>query len=270
MKRLPLFTLSILVLLSLILSACQPAATAKVIRGQEDLSDKTVGAQIGTTGAIEVENIEGATLKTYDTYDLAFLDLANGQIDAVIADYPTALGFVAQNNEKLMVIGDVFTNESYGVAVCNQQPELLETINAGLAAVRKNGVADQLEKKWLVGDPAEQSFSVAKTENTGSGPLVSIATDATFPPFETVDEQTKDLTGYDVELMRAIAQETGLNFEFVNINFDPMLAGLAQCQYDAAIAAITITDERKQQFLFSEPYINAGQIVVINKANAPK
>ncbi len=270
MKRLSLLTLSMLVLLGLALSACQPATPATVINGKDDLKGKTIGAQLGTTGAIEAGKIEGATVKSYNSYDLAFLDLANGQIDAVIADYPTALGFVAQNSAKLMTVGEVFTDESYGIAVCKQKPELLATMNQGLQAVKDNGTLAKLEQKWLANSTDTQSFSVEKTDGTGSGPVVSIATDATFPPFETVDEKTKDLTGFDIELMRAIAKETGLNFEFVNIGWDPMLAGLAQCQYDAAIAAITITPERQQQFLFSEPYVNAGQIVVINKANAPK
>ncbi len=270
MKRFSLLTLSMLVLLSFALSACQPTAQAAVISGKEDLTGKTIGAQLGTTGAIEAEKIDGATVKTYDSYDLAFLDLANRQIDAVIADYPTALGFVDQNSEKLMTVGDVFTDESYGIAVCNQKPELLATINQGLQAVKDNGTLAKLEQKWLANNADAQSFSVPKTEGSGSGATVSVATDATFPPFEIVDEASKDLTGFDVELMRAIAQETGMNFQFVNIGFDPMLAGLAQCQYDAAIAAITITPERAQQFLFSEPYVNAGQVVVINKANAPK
>ncbi len=131
MKRLSLLTLSMLVLLSLALSACQPAAQATVISSKEDLVGKTIGAQLGTTGAIEAGKIEGATVKTYDSYDLAFLDLANGQIDAVIADYPTALGFVDQNPDKLMTVGDVFTDESYGIAVCNKKQDLARHDESG-------------------------------------------------------------------------------------------------------------------------------------------
>ncbi len=96
---------------------------------------------------------------------------------------------------------------------------------------------------------------------------IKIGTDATFPPFELVDEQTKELTGFDVDLMKAIAQKAGLDVEFVNVGFDPLLAGVAQCQYDGAIAAITITDERKQQMNFSKPYFEAGQVVVVKKDN---
>jgi len=92
---------------------------------------------------------------------------------------------------------------------------------------------------------------------------ISVATDATFPPFETVDEETKELTGFDIELMEAIAAKAGLEIEWVNQPFDSVLAGVAECQYDMSIAAITITDDRKETMLFSEPYVDAGQIVVV-------
>ncbi|MBP7687602.1 MAG: transporter substrate-binding domain-containing protein, partial [Thermoflexales bacterium] len=87
---------------------------------------------------------------------------------------------------------------------------------------------------------------------------IKIGTDATFPPFELVDEKTKEITGFDVDLMKAVAAKAGLEIEFINVGFDPLLAGIAQCQYDGGIAAITITDERKQQMSFSDPYFDAG------------
>ena len=119
------------------------------IQGPADLAGMVVGAQIGTTGAIEIENIDGAELKTYDTVDLAYLDLINGQIDAVVADYPTAVSFVGQSNGQLITVGEVFTDESYGVAVCNENAELLDQINAGLNAVMSEGLIPELEAEWL-------------------------------------------------------------------------------------------------------------------------
>lgn len=121
------------------------------VAGKEDLKGKTIGAQIGTTGAMEAGAIANANLKTYDSYDLAFLDLINGQIDAVIADYPTALGFVGKNIDKLKVVGDVFTDESYGIAICKTNTELVKRINDGLKAVKDAGLVDQLAQKWLAG-----------------------------------------------------------------------------------------------------------------------
>jgi polar amino acid transport system substrate-binding protein len=120
-----------------------------------DLEGRVVGAQIGTTGAIEVENYGGITLRPYDTVDLAYLDLVNGQIDAVVADYPTAIEFVNSFDGRLKTVGDVFTDEFYGIAVCRNNPDLAEAFNRGLAAVQAEGIIQELEQKWLVADETE-------------------------------------------------------------------------------------------------------------------
>ncbi|MBE0697361.1 MAG: transporter substrate-binding domain-containing protein, partial [Anaerolineaceae bacterium] len=119
------------------------------IKGPADLKGKTIGVQLSTTGQIEAEKIEGVTVKPYDSVDLAFLDLANGQVDAVVADYPTTLNFVNKSADKIKITGDVFTDESYGIAVCKKNTELLEKINKALAALKEDGTLKTLEEKWL-------------------------------------------------------------------------------------------------------------------------
>jgi polar amino acid transport system substrate-binding protein len=119
------------------------------ITGPESLAGKTVAAQIGTTGAIEVQKISGATLKTYDDIGLAFQDLLNGQVDAVVADNPLAIGYVGKNAAKLKTVGKVFTDENYGIAVCKNKQDVLDKINKGLAAVKSEGFLDQLTQKWI-------------------------------------------------------------------------------------------------------------------------
>lgn len=121
------------------------------IGGKDDLKGKKIGAQLGTTGAIEAEKIEGAEVKTYDSYDQAFLDLANGQIDAVIADYPTTLAFLATNPDKLKTVGEVFTDENYGVAFCKKKADLIPQVNAAIKALKEDGTIKKLEEKWLAG-----------------------------------------------------------------------------------------------------------------------
>lgn len=121
------------------------------IKSKDDLVGKVVGAQLGTTGAIETEKMSGVELKTYDDIGLAFQDLINAQIDAVVADNPLAVGYVGKNPDKLMVVGEVFTDEYYGIAVCKDNTDLLEKINKGLKAVKDEGVIDKLVEKWLVG-----------------------------------------------------------------------------------------------------------------------
>ncbi len=124
-------------------------ADETAIQSKDDLAGATVGAQLGTTGAIEVQKMSGVTLRTYDSVDLAFLDLMNKQIDAVVADQPTAINFAVQNKGKLKTIGQPFTDEFYGIAICQKNTALQQKIDAGLAAVKSEGVIDQLKTKWL-------------------------------------------------------------------------------------------------------------------------
>lgn len=118
------------------------------ITGPETLKG-SVGAQIGTTGSMEIEKIKAATLKTYDDIGLAFQDLMNGQINAVVSDNWLALGYVAKNPDKLKTAGSKFTNENYGIAVAKGKTDLLEKINAGLKAVKSEGLIDKLSQKWI-------------------------------------------------------------------------------------------------------------------------
>ena len=122
------------------------------IKTVADLKGKKIGVQLATTGAIEAAKIEGAEVKTYDTVDLAFLDLVNRQVDAVVADYPTSLAFVKQNADKIVTTGEPFTEEKYGIAVCQKNTELLEKINIALKAVIEKGTVKELEAKWLAGE----------------------------------------------------------------------------------------------------------------------
>ncbi len=119
------------------------------IMSKDDLKGLKVAAQLGTTGEAEAKKIEGVVYKPYDTYDLAFLDLANGQIDAVIADNPVALGFVAANADKLKTTGPVFNSEQYGIAMCKTKTDLQTKINTALKDLTAAGVITELAKKDL-------------------------------------------------------------------------------------------------------------------------
>jgi polar amino acid transport system substrate-binding protein len=119
------------------------------IKNKDDLAGKTVGGQIGTVGIDEAKKIPGAKVKTYDDVGLAFQTLINGQIDAVIADNPVAALYVSKNRDKLMTVGSVFTNEYYGIAICQKNAYLVPKVNAALKALKDEGFIDSLSKKWV-------------------------------------------------------------------------------------------------------------------------
>ncbi len=123
------------------------AKSNSTITGKDTLAGK-VGAQLGTTGAMEIENLPNVQMKTYDEIGLAFVDLMNGQIDAVVCDNPVAAGYVVQNPDKIKTAGQAFTDEYYGIAVAKGKTDLLKKINDGLKDVLAAGTIKQLEDKW--------------------------------------------------------------------------------------------------------------------------
>ncbi len=125
------------------------------VQSLADLKGKTVGAQIGTTGAFEIDKVKDAnkiTAKTYDEIGLAFEDLVNGRIAGVVVDTPTAANYALQNPNykgKLKTVGAAFTQEFYGVAVKKGNTKVLDLINAGLKKVLDAGDNKAIEQKWL-------------------------------------------------------------------------------------------------------------------------
>jgi polar amino acid transport system substrate-binding protein len=128
-----------------------PQATSGVTT-LADLKGKSVGAQIGTTGSFEVDKVPGVELRTYDEIGLAFEDLANGRIAAVVADTPVAADFALMNPNykgRLKIVGKPFTEEYYGVAVQKGDTKVLDAINKGLKAVLNTDTYKKIEDKWL-------------------------------------------------------------------------------------------------------------------------
>jgi polar amino acid transport system substrate-binding protein len=128
-----------------------PQATSGV-KTLADLKGKSVGAQIGTTGSFEIEKVSGVELRTYDEIGLAFEDLVNGRIDALVADTPVAADFALMNPNykgKMKIVGEPFTEEFYGVAVKKGNKAVLDAINKGLNAVLNTNTYNKIEDEWL-------------------------------------------------------------------------------------------------------------------------
>jgi polar amino acid transport system substrate-binding protein len=122
------------------------------VKALADLKGKKVGAQIGTTGSFEIKKTEGVELKTYDEIGLAFEDMAAGRIAGVVCDEPTAAHYALQRKEykaKFKIVGEAFTQESYGFVVQKGNTELIGLLNKGIKAVKAKKIDEQLRKKWL-------------------------------------------------------------------------------------------------------------------------
>jgi ABC-type amino acid transport substrate-binding protein len=88
-----------------------------------------------------------------------------------------------------------------------------------------------------------------------------VGTDTPYPPFEI--GQPPDITGYDIEVGRAVAQKLGLQPTFQDTSFDTIFRDLSQGKFDFVLAATTITPDREQKVDFSDPYYAADQALVV-------
>jgi cystine transport system substrate-binding protein len=92
--------------------------------------------------------------------------------------------------------------------------------------------------------------------------VLRVATEGTYAPFSFHDAESNELTGYDVEVAEAVAEELGMEVEFSETQFDAIFAGLEADRYDVIANQITINPEREAKYLFSQPYTVSTGVVV--------
>lgn len=132
------------------------------IASPDDLTGKTIGVQLGTTGDIYAGDVEDATVERYSKGFEAVQALMQGKVDAVVIDGEPAKVFV-EENEGIKLLDDAFTEEEYAIAVSKDNEELLEQINAALATLEENGKFDEVLAKYI-GDNAAEAETEAVTE----------------------------------------------------------------------------------------------------------
>lgn len=108
------------------------------------------------------------------------------------------------------------------------------------------------------GDQANESGKDTKK------PKILVGSETTYAPFEFQNEKTGEYEGFDMDLIRAIGKAEGLDVEIKSMSFDGVLGAVQSGNIDVAIGAITITQERKDKFDFSEPYFDADQSIAVN------
>ena len=129
------------------------------IKTKDDLKEKIIGTQSKSSGEDAVlkdpVNSELKELRTYETYDQAFLDLDAGRIEAIVADEVLAR-FIKGNKEKesgkeLYVVLDTsdFGKEEYGIGARKEDTFIIEKINTALDELEKDGTKQKIYEKWF-------------------------------------------------------------------------------------------------------------------------
>ena len=119
------------------------------IQSETDLAGHTVGVQINTTAQILCEKMPGVTVRAYNTIDLAFLDLINGRIEAVVNDAPVTRYMIARTFSQLDVVGGLLSAESYGIAMRPEDATLVAAVDDALRALASSGEYARLHATWF-------------------------------------------------------------------------------------------------------------------------
>lgn len=114
--------------------------------------------------------------------------------------------------------------------------------------------------------PTPQKATIAPPKDLVTPGTLTIGADANYPPMEYIDVTTRQQTGFDIDLITAIAQKMGLQPKIVNNSFDSLINSLQSNRYDVVISGVTINNERKQKVDFV-PYFSAGESILVRKGN---
>jgi cystine transport system substrate-binding protein len=111
--------------------------------------------------------------------------------------------------------------------------------------------------------PAHAQSGLDQIKSAGT---FKIGTEGTYAPF-TFHDASGQLTGFDVDIGRAIAERLGVKAQFVEGKWDGLIAGLDAKRYDAVINQVGITDARKAKYDFSDPYISSAAVLIVRDDN---
>jgi len=91
-----------------------------------------------------------------------------------------------------------------------------------------------------------------------------VATDPTWPPMQYISSD-KQIIGYEIDYVEAVAKEAGIKVEFKNVAWDGLFAGLDSGRFDMVASSVTITEDRQKVMDFSQPFYTVKQAVILPK-----
>ena len=252
--------ISAALIMGTVLTGCGSAKENNTIHSADDLEGKTIGTQLGTTGYIFAGDIKDAKVEPYNKGADAIQALKQGKVDAVIIDSEPAKVFVDKNDD-LQILSDPFAVEEYSIAYKKGNDELGKKLDEALEDLKKDGTLDDIVNNWI-GDSEETKSYEDNNDDVSAGTLI-MATNAEFPPYESMDHN--EIVGIDVDMMHAICDKLNMELKVENMEFDSIIAAVDSGKADVGVAGISVTPEREKNVSFTSGYATTTQVIITRK-----
>lgn len=247
------------------LTACGGSSVpANSVFSADDLVNKTIGVQLGTTGDIFATDKEadGCTIERYNKGADAIQSLKQGKIDCVIIDEQPAKAFVEKNDD-LTILDEDFVTEEYAICVSKENKELTEAINTALSELKDDGTIDSILSNYIGDDTKGQNPYQSPADTDRSNGTLTMATNAAFEPYEYMDGDK--IVGIDADIAQAICDILGYELVIEDMEFDSIINAVQSGKADIGVAGMTVTEDRLKNIDFSDPYTTSTQVIVVRK-----
>ena len=257
MKKNIAFVLSALMVMGLAVPACAEDA------------DLVYAVEAGSAGEA-VANEKRFQINSVASQADALMEVAAGTSDAAIIDLLMAGAMIGEGTSyENLVHTDELTTEEYGVG-CRKDSDLADYINWIFATTYESGKMEEVAEVYGVQEAlVEQGEAADAYEIAENGDLAYILDKGTLivgiTDFAPMDYKGEDgeWIGFDADMARIVAEELGVDIEFVEIDWDNKIMELDSKTIDVVWNGMTLTDEVKAAMGCTNAYCNNAQVVVV-------
>ena len=266
----------VLVMCAALFCGCGSDAEKKTIKSLEDLDGCKVAVQVATTSDdIVTELVEGGktiTVNRYEKVTQCFDDLSLDRVDAVLVDSVVAAYYMGADADKFEIAWESTEGEPMGICLQKTSTDLAKAIEAAVDTLYYDGTISTIAKKYFGNDftaglrtVTEKPVIDKELVKTITDGKLTVGCEIGYPPMEYLDDDGVTFIGFDIEVAKAIAEVLDLEVTFVNTAWDGIFAALEKGEFDCIMSAVSITEERQEKYILTEPYVSNKQQIVVAK-----
>lgn len=246
----------------MVAGSADPTATtaAPAFKSLQDIKNKRIGVLLGSVhDTYATKNFPQAAILEYqNTSDMIFA-LNSEKTDVAFYDQESLKDVFDKNDALGILAKNVFT-VPIGAGFNQENDRLRESFNTFLKEIREQGIYNDMVDRWMKKGITE--MPEIKTAGRNGQLKAGVVSDLGMP-FSLMKEGR--LVGFDIELSTRFAAWLGKEFVPVDLQFGSLLASVSTHKIDIITSSLMITEERKKQIDFSDPYYESGVSVIARK-----